>query len=509
MADKNVSKAVESKKKTDKGEKMTAKKLITIIIIVVLAMLMVGGIYYVIVMVSQSKAEKQSVWGSYNGEDIRLENNSVFYNTLVNDSNLQSAYLSGDYNTMMSSYYNAYQSQVIFTALSQDAAKAGIRAPQQLVNTLILSAGIYNGDDGTFSEEKLNASSEAEKITINNYYTNYYPYSVVVDDLQSTLVSEQEKDFVVQMAKDTRTFDYFVIDYKAYPNELAAAYGKENKILFTKLGISILSSSTEDGINAAYNALLSGTSWEDAVSTYSEDSYASQAGKISDELYLFSIATNMNDVSDLEKLAAIAEGQYSEPFAGPNGYTIYKIDSAATAPDFSDSDVLTAVKYYISTNGIADVTSYIETALALAPNTAKTDFEGAAASANATVISVSAVNDNIGKSQYLGGLDYYDSMGYLATAAETEAVSRELFTGEEGYVTGAIAVPGEENTYVVAKVTGIDKNNENLSMATSLLYNYYALSHVSYDRFYNVLNSDKHVDNFYTQFFTTLFSSST
>ena len=112
MADKNVPsaetndsklKAVESKQKKAKKEPMTFKKLITIIIIVVLALLMVGGVYYVVVMIAQSKAEKSSAWGSYDGESINLENNSVFYNTLVNDSNLQTAYLNGDYNTLLSS----------------------------------------------------------------------------------------------------------------------------------------------------------------------------------------------------------------------------------------------------------------------------------------------------------------------------------------------------------------------------------------------------------------------
>ena len=86
MADKNVPsaenkdaklKVVESKKK-EKKEPMSFKKLITIIIIAVLALLMVGGVYYVVVLISQDKAEKASAWGSYDGQDVRIENNNVF-----------------------------------------------------------------------------------------------------------------------------------------------------------------------------------------------------------------------------------------------------------------------------------------------------------------------------------------------------------------------------------------------------------------------------------------------
>jgi hypothetical protein len=42
-----------------------------------------------------------------------------------------------------------------------------------------------------------------------------------------------------------------------------------------------------------------------------------------------------------------------------------------------------------------------------------------------------------------------------------------------------------------------------------MLYSYYAPLQPVYDRFYNVMNSSKHQENFYTQFFSTLFSSST
>ena len=194
MADKNVTsaekkdaklKAVESKQKKSKKEPLSLKKIITIVIIAVLALLMVGGISYVFTIAAQSKAEKESAWGSYDGEDIRIENNNVFYNTLMSDSNLQTAYLSGDYNTMISSYLNAYQAQVLFIALTKEAKEAGIVAPQELVNNLILRAGVYNDESGNFSEDLFNASSEADRVKVNNYYTSYYPYTVVVSDLQS------------------------------------------------------------------------------------------------------------------------------------------------------------------------------------------------------------------------------------------------------------------------------------------------------------------------------------
>lgn len=488
---------------------MTFKKIITIIIIVVLALLMVGGVYYVVVLVSQSRAEKANAWGSYDGESILIEQNNVFYNTLVNDSNFQTAYLNGDYNSLLQSYYSAYQSQVVFTALSKEAEKAGIVAPQELVNDLILKAGVYNGSDGKFSSEVYGAATEAEKNQINTYYTNYYPFNVVQSDLMSTIVTPAEAEFVASLSKHTRSFEYFIINYNSYPDDLAAAYGQEHADLFRHMEISILSNSSEDLIKVAYEALNAGTAWEDVVSQYSADGYASEGGKVGD-VRIFSLLTNLSDEADIEKIAALEAGTYSEPIASPSGYSIYKADTAIADADFTDAEQLPHVKYYLSQYDSEVIAPYIETAVGLATAQAQTDFEGAAKAVNSEIYTITDAQNNIGASMYFGGLDAFDSIGFLASVAEDEAVAKELFTSDLGYVTGALAVTeATDISYVVARITDIRDDNEDNTSVTTLLYGYYSPNQPRDDRFYNVLNSDKHTDNFYTQFFSTLFSTTT
>ena len=498
-----------SEKETrQKKEPMSIKKIITIIVIVVLALLMVGGVYYVIVMVAQSKAEKANAWGYYDGEAISIENNNVFYNTLVNDSNLQTAYLNGDYQSLYDSYYGAYQAQVVFTALSKEAKQAKIVAPQTLVNELILRAGVYNGSDGTFSQEVYNSATETEKAQVNTYYTNYYPYNLILSDLQSTIVSAQEAEFVKTVAESSRSFEYFVIDYNVYPDDLTVAYAEEHEGLFDKMDLSIISASTIEKLTEALDALNAGTDWADVVSAYSEDGYASNGGSAG-TVMVYSLLSNLADEADLEKVTSLEQGTYSEPIASPYGYTIYKADKALEKADYSDEEVIAAIKHYIVENDGDLVSPYVDTAVGLAAGQAQTDFEGAAKAANATIVTVTDAENNIGGSQYLGGLSYTDSLGYLASVAEDEAVSKELFTAEVGYVTGAIEVTAAEHaSYVVARVTEIKDDNTTNSAATELLYQYYAPLQPAYDRFYNVLLSDKHTDNFYSQFLTSLFSTS-
>lgn len=500
----NALKEVETKPKKAKGEPWSAKRILTTVIIAVLALLMVGSLYYIIVLVNQDKSEKASAWGTYDGTPILIENNNVFYNTLMSDSNFQNAYLTGDYNSLFNSYYNAYQQQVLYTAISADAKAAGIKAPQALVNDLILSSGVYNGDDGQFSEEVFNGTSEASRILVNNYYAGLYPYQAVLSDIGSVIVSEQEKEFVAQVAGKTSSFEYFTINYNAYPNDLAAEYGAANADLFQSLGISAISGTSESQIQAAYDALNDGSAWNDAVSLYSQDSYASNNGQIG-TVMLYAIASSLSDSADLDKIVATEVGSYTEPIKVSYGWAIYKVDAGLLPADFSDETTLTSVKYYMSTNESSTIDAYIQSIVDSTAELAKNDFDAAAQSCNATIVTINAAADNIGGSQYIQGLDTVDSTGNLASAATDENISRELFTASDGYVTNAMST---DNGYVIAKVTGVNDANTSLSSLTRTFYNYYSGTQAIYDRFYAVFASEKFTDNFYSQFLTQLFSSS-
>ncbi len=509
MADKNVpseGKEMEIKpvKAKKNSEPWTVKRILTTVIIAILALLMIGSLYYIIIMISQSKSEDSNAWGYYNGKAIKIETNNVFYNTLMSDSNFQTAYTSGDYSTLMQSYYSAYQQQVLFNAITEDAEAAKIAAPQSLVNDLILSSGVYNDEDGNFSEETYKSTAESSRILINSYYTSIYPYQVVLSDYYSVILSDAEKNFVSEMAEKTRSFEYFVVDYNAYPDDLAAEYGKANADLFKGLSLSMISNSDEEKVKQAYADLNSGLAWADEVTLYSTDAYASEGG-VAGEIKLYALAATLADSADLDKIVALEMGSYSEPIQTTSGWAIYKVDSKVVPADFTNEETLADVKSYINNNEPETITSYIEAEIASIAEQAQADFTATAEKYNAEVQSITSVSNNIGESQYLLGIDSYDTEGYLATAAEDESISRELFTAEEGYITGAIS---SDSKYILAKVTEVNEEDSTMSSLINVYYNYYGSSQALNDKFYAILLSDKFEDNFYTQFWTQLFSSS-
>ena len=82
------------KENTNK-EPWTAKRIATTVIIVVLALLMIGGLSYILIMYQQEH-DDSAVFGYYDGQPIKYEANSVFYNSVNGNSSYMDAMLSGD-----------------------------------------------------------------------------------------------------------------------------------------------------------------------------------------------------------------------------------------------------------------------------------------------------------------------------------------------------------------------------------------------------------------------------
>lgn len=226
---KNQELKIENDSKNSKKEKKSSdwsvKKVITTVIIAILALLMIGGLYYIILLVQQG-TDESNVFGYYNGEPVKYEAGSVFYNTLNTNSAYQTAAQSGDIQGIYSAWYQAYQAQVAYLAVNQLAQKAGIRNPSALVDKFIVNSGLYASEDGskTFDEEVYKAANPVERTASYQYYTKLYPYIVALSDIQSTNSSDAEKEFVKELSKNTRSFDYYVVDYNEYPDYLAREY---------------------------------------------------------------------------------------------------------------------------------------------------------------------------------------------------------------------------------------------------------------------------------------------
>lgn len=383
-------------------EPWTAKKVITTIIIAVLSLLMIGGAYYILILIKEG-TDDTYVFGTYDGEKIKYEPGTEFYLRVNSNENYQNALMTGDYSTMISCWQEGYQYELLMTAGLIKAKLAKVASPKDLVNDAIIASGTYASEDGSlsFDPEVYKNTDAAQKSSYFKYMESRFPYANFIEDLYSVAASNKEIDFIGDLAADTRSFQYFTIDYNAYPDDLALAYD----------------------ISA------------------------------------------MNPITD-------AEGNTVEP-------------------------TLSQIKAYIYSANPEEVTPYINDVYAKVDPIYKDNFVSASNMGNG-LQEVSAVMNNIGDSMFY--LNSIQSVGGDLAAAYNEDSSKEWFNGNVGD-TFMYAVP---NGYVFVRVASLESDDTFKDFTTSMYNNY--SSTITYSDFANeVLNSDKHVDNFYAKFLNLLF----
>ncbi|MCR5761633.1 MAG: hypothetical protein K6F82_06575 [Sphaerochaetaceae bacterium] len=225
MSDKDVKSDIKldaEKKGQAKKEPWTTKRVITTIIIVALALLMVGSSYYIIIMIQQGN-DDSNVFGYYDGEPIKYEAGSVFA-TNVGQSDYATAIANGDFNSLWSIWYSAYQNEIVFQAMDKAGKEAGIITVPELVNRLIISSGVYSDEENNFSEEVYNNTAVSQRNAQYNYMEKVYAYQTVMSDLYTAKVSSKEVEAVTSLSSKGRNFEYVAIDYNVYPDSLAQEY---------------------------------------------------------------------------------------------------------------------------------------------------------------------------------------------------------------------------------------------------------------------------------------------
>jgi len=289
-------------------EPWTAKRIATTVVIAVLALLMVGGLSYVIIMYQQDH-DDSNVFGYYKGEPIRYEAGSVFYNT-VNNSDYMTAYLTGDWSSMYSIWYEAYQGEVVYRALADLAKQAGVTSPEELVNRLVIDSGLYASEDGskTFDEEVYKATAPANRTATYNYLKKIFPYYVVNTDLQTVVVSPEEADFVASLNENTRSFDYFVVGANAIPDDVALEFDRSGMTLEKdKNGNDI--EPTLDQVKAYMLSQDSGkySAYIDLKALQAQEAVKSDFAKAADE-YGSGVVTLENVTNNIGKSSVVMNG---------------------------------------------------------------------------------------------------------------------------------------------------------------------------------------------------------
>ena len=487
-----------------KGEKKEKKKHGKSIgwIIGVVVLILISLTFVLPTTIFSSGNSSSIEFGRYNGEKIELSYGNYFYNQL--SSIMASGSVSNQ--NVMQAYQQAYYLTVLETALKQMSRQTGISVTDKMVDNAIVESGYFSDENGNYSSDLYREASAMEKSMLRMQLEETIPAQMVMNDITSVKTSKGEADFVSSFNDNVKAFEYITVDYNAYPDADAAAYAEANGAPFTAMDLSIITLPNEDAAASLLEAIQSGErTFEDAAAADSSDQWRTENGAMGQMLY-YEIQNMLVDPAGADTVFAAAQGDIAGPFQGWTGYLLFRADSAAAEPDYSDSAVLSKVKAYISTNDPETMDAYLSAKADEVYAAASADFAGAAESNGLEITEVGPSSANPAASQFIIGPEYSDSKSLLASAASMDQdYYTELFTADENTV---LAPQASGNAYIIARPVAPEGNNELLSSYMDTFYSTYMPEITAQDLQAGIMNSDVFIDNFLQVFFDRILGPS-
>lgn len=433
-------------------------------------------------------SEDSIVFGKYNGEKIEYKPGNYFGNQV---NSIAAQYESLDMSSLYSVWYQAYQSTVLQTALNQAAKKAGIKATEYAANQYILDSGFYSNEDGVFDKEKYDSYTQAQRDSIYNNVYSSIPSMTVANDYSTVRSSDKEKAFVGTMAATGRTFEYVAFGSENYPDQDAVNYLNSNPQPFAKIGLSIISASTEDAAKLIMDEIKAGTKSFEEAAKDSIDGFNAQSGKVG-EVYFYNLSSTLGSEENANAVFATAVDNLAGPYYTSYGYSFFKVDSAPVMADSSDATTLAFVKNYIANENPDLVAPYAEAAaneFYANPDFIYTDL---------AVNEVSSTPVNPNSSSFMGSFAYSDAAGLLSSAASDSAYVKSLYTG----ATGDVLPPQKVgSSYIVTKI-GDESVSSSVQTSIPTFYDYIGSMAMQQDLYTAVFNNTSFEDDFVNTLFS-------
>lgn len=411
-----------------------------------LIILLIAALIFVLVPIFQGGRMGKSLpsFGKYDGTEIRYEQDTNYYNYVaryaeyyknngieINESN--QIYL----------FSYAFNATVTDLAYKKAVAKSGYKVPATAVNRAIKP--YFADEKGVFSQKIYNTSVNnnpdrvaalrqdiESSLTSNRYAEDSFGGQTAFGKttLYGLKVSNAEVGFIQKLGNDQRTFNLASFNMSDYPDSEKVAYGKANSDKFVKYDFSIITVADKSKASSLLKRINGNEiTFADAVSE-SQKSYSNDSGKINNK-YHYQIEKFLKNSDDMAKLSALEEDAISEPIETTVGWSIFKADSKAVQPDFSDTNTVKTVYNYLTANEFSHIEDYYkETAKAFASVAKASGFNAACRQYNVKNIAVPAFALNYGNLSVLSKID--TSLDGLSGADTNRNLLKTAFSLKDG-----------------------------------------------------------------------------
>jgi parvulin-like peptidyl-prolyl isomerase len=335
----------------------------------------------------------------------------------------------------------AFQRTVFHEAMMVLAEDAGVSVSATGVDRAIAQWPEFQVN-GRFSAAEYNATSSQVRLALREYLRDAIVGSQVQTDLYGhTPVSAAEQEFLLAMAGPERRFNFVQFSFSDYPDAQVREYGEQNAERFRRINLSVITvnSSETDAERIREQAVGRETSFEDLARNQSRDSYASDGGEMG-WIYYHELEPDFENPQVIDEIFELEEGAISPVLTTTFGWTIYRVNEEPVDPDFTDADVVSAVRDYMTVFERGVIEDYLNSRAGDFVSEAREEgFAEAATAIDRSPQQTSYFPVNYGNTPYFGTVSAASNQT-LASAAFREPFFIELFSLEDGDVSDPIVV---------------------------------------------------------------------
>ncbi len=452
---------------------------------------------------SRNQGGDTPVFGKYNGKEIKYEQGSEFANFVSQYGQMyQMRGQQLDQTTYYQIFNQAFKSTVMNYAYSEAVKKSGYVVPKTAITRSILP--YFQDENGNYSsklykqasddiKQDLHNSAEsaliADRFANDNFASN--DERVGITPLYGLKNSEAEKKFIASMNKEQRSFNVAAFSKSDYPLEEKLKFANQNAALFNKYDMSIVTVEEKSNAESIAKRIANNEiTFEDAISEYSEKTYSSSDGKLTNA-YQYQISNILQNKDDLAAITGLSAGATSDIIQTNTGYSIFKNNAAVTKPDFNSEDLQRVVSTYISAYELTLIEDYFTAKANDFIKEAKaSDFTSAAEKLNVKTSEISQFPLNYGNVSVLNSLD--TSAEGMSNADKNENFLKTAFSLKLNELSEPVVL---NNNIIVLQYTKAGSSVDD-DVNVNLLVSYDQTSATD-----SIMKSDKLEDNFLTVYF--------
>ena len=473
-----------------------------------LIILLICAFCFVVLPAVEGRSSRQQgadipVFGKYDGREIKYEQGSEFANFVSQYGQMYQLYGQQlDQSTYYQIFNQAFKSTVLNYAYTDAVKKSGYVVPQSAITRAILP--YFQDENGNYSsklykqatdeiKQELHNSAEAsitaDRFASDNFASN--DETVGFTALYGLKKSSAEQSFLASMNKEQRGFKMAAFSKNDYPLDEKLKFANQNAALFNKYDMSIITVEEKSNADSIAKRIANNEiTFEDAISEYSEKSYSTSEGKLTNS-YQYQISAILQNKEDLASITGLSVGAVSDVIQTNSGYSIFKNDATVTKPDFNTEDTQRIVSSYIANYETTLIEDYFTAKANDFIKEAKaSDFDAAAEKLSVKTSEIAPFPLNYGNVSILNTLN--TSEDGMSNVEKNDNFLKTAFSLKLNDYSEPMVI---NNNIIVLQYTKADSSaDDDVNVGLLASYDQASASEA-------VLKSDKLEDNFLTVYF--------